>query len=57
MNERLVRELDEICGSLAIPAAQLDQDDGAQSFVAQYKLTLSLFALATLLMLKCYLWA
>jgi hypothetical protein len=26
MNERLIRELDEICGSLAIPPAQLDHE-------------------------------
>ncbi|KAI5843729.1 hypothetical protein BZA05DRAFT_180107 [Tricharina praecox] len=55
MNERLVRELDEICGSLAIPAAQLDRANETLSFVAQYKLLLILVAVTTLSVLRYYL--
>lgn len=56
MNERLIRELDEICKSSTIPAAQLDQADPTHRF-ANHKLLLMMSFVATLWMIKWYLCA
>jgi hypothetical protein len=51
MNERLIRELDEICGSLAIPPPQLNHELHG-GFVIRNLLLLLLAATMTLLCLR-----
>lgn len=54
MNERLVRELDEICDTLAIPTPQLDVSVEAESLLEKYKLPLMLLLGTFLWSIKLY---
>ena len=56
MNERLVRELDEICGSLAIPPAKFEEDKAERSFLHRNKLPLTLSIIGTFWVIKYWYW-
>jgi hypothetical protein len=54
-NERLVLELDDICATLAIPAAQLEVERVSKSFFSEYKVPLMFLVATLLLVVKCWL--
>jgi len=54
-NERLVLELDDICATLAIPAAQLEVERVSKNFFSEYKVPLMFLVATLLLVVKCWL--